>query len=150
MELTARVYRVCPFELSLDAAAWADAVIGDYNYVFDPVTRLKRLDNERFRRIALIVDEAHQLGDRVRDMLGMVLRRSVVKAALRRGGLAGNACQGFAVRGPRLGQGWSQTCRRTSTTRSGKSHGRRRSNAPSTGSWLLSRKPAWNPTRCPP
>ena len=82
VELTARVYRVCPFELSLDAAAWADAVIGDYNYVFDPVTRLKRLDNERFRRIALIVDEAHQLGDRVRDMLGMVLRRSVVKAAL--------------------------------------------------------------------
>ena len=30
-------YQVCPFELSLDASLFADAVIGDYNYVFDPV-----------------------------------------------------------------------------------------------------------------
>lgn len=82
VEQAAREHCVCPFELSLDAAAWADAVIGDYNYVFDPVIRLKRLDNERFRRIGLIVDEAHQLGDRVRDMLGMRLSRSVVKAAI--------------------------------------------------------------------
>ena len=82
VEQVAREHCVCPFELSLDAAAWADAVIGDYNYVFDPVIRLKRLDNERFRRIGMIVDEAHQLGDRVRDMLGMRLRRSVVKAAI--------------------------------------------------------------------
>ncbi len=34
---------VCPFELSLDAAVWSDIVICDYNYVFDPVVRLKRL-----------------------------------------------------------------------------------------------------------
>ena len=95
VESVARANRVCPFELSLDAAAWADAVIGDYNYVFDPVTRLKRLDNERFRRIALIVDEAHQLGDRVRDMLGMALRRSVVKAALREAGLPAALAKGL-------------------------------------------------------
>ena len=82
VEAVAGAHRVCPFELSLDTAAWADAVIGDYNYVFDPVVRLKRLDNERFRRVSLIVDEAHQLGDRVRDMLGMCLDRAVVKAAL--------------------------------------------------------------------
>ena len=29
-------HQVCPFELQLDAALFADAVIGDYNYVFDP------------------------------------------------------------------------------------------------------------------
>ena len=82
VESAARAHRVCPFELSLDAAAWADVVIGDYSYVFDPVIRLKRLDNERFRRVALIVDEAHQLGERARDMLGMTLRREAIKAAL--------------------------------------------------------------------
>ena len=82
VEAVARRHRVCPFELSLDAAAWADAVICDYNYVFDPVVALKRLDNAVFRRVGLIVDEAHQLGDRVRGMLGMNLRQALVKAAL--------------------------------------------------------------------
>ena len=95
VERVAREHRVCPFELSLDAAAWADAVIGDYNYVFDPVIRLKRLDNERFRRIGLIVDEAHQLGDRVRDMLGMRLGRSVVAAAIAEPGMAPTLAKGL-------------------------------------------------------
>ena len=95
VEHVAREHCVCPFELSLDAAAWADAVIGDYNYVFDPVIRLKRLDNERFRRIGLIVDEAHQLGDRVRDMLGMRLRRSVVKAAIEEPGISASLAKGL-------------------------------------------------------
>ena len=95
VEQVAREHCVCPFELSLDTAAWADAVIGDYNYVFDPVIRLKRLDNERFRRIGLIVDEAHQLGDRVRDMLGMRLRRSVVKAAIEEPGISASLAKGL-------------------------------------------------------
>ena len=95
VEAVARAHRVCPFELSLDTAAWADAVIGDYNYVFDPVVRLKRLDNERFRRVSLIVDEAHQLGDRVRDMLGMCLDRAVVKAALAEQGLPAPLAKGL-------------------------------------------------------
>ena len=95
VEQVAREHRVCPFELSLDTAAWADAVIGDYNYVFDPVIRLKRLDNERFRRIGVIVDEAHQLGDRVRDMLGMRLRRSVVKAAMAEPGIPPSLAKGL-------------------------------------------------------
>ncbi len=38
----AREYRVCPFEMSLDTATWADDIIGDYNYVFDPNVYLKR------------------------------------------------------------------------------------------------------------
>ena len=35
-------YRVCPFELGLDASLFADTIIGDYNYVFDPRVNLKR------------------------------------------------------------------------------------------------------------
>lgn len=39
---TARQFSVCPFELGLDLSEWCDVVIGDYNYLFDPVVHLKR------------------------------------------------------------------------------------------------------------
>ena len=91
IEAVARAHRVCPFALSVEAASWADVVVCDYNYVFDPVAQLTRLRNEALRpgagRIGLIVDEAHQLGERVRDMLGVRLERGAVKAALREPGL---------------------------------------------------------------
>ncbi len=73
-------HTVCPFELSLDAALWADVVIGDYNYVFDPVVRLQRFAEEN--DALLLIDEAHQLAPRTADMLSFELRRSVLQAAL--------------------------------------------------------------------
>ena len=82
IERTAERHAVCPFELSLDAAAWADVVICDYNYVFDPVVRLERLSAPPFKRVGLLVDEAHQLGDRVRGMLSTSLERAALKRAL--------------------------------------------------------------------
>ena len=33
---------VCPFEMSLDISLWSDAIICDYNYVFDPNVYLRR------------------------------------------------------------------------------------------------------------
>jgi len=81
IERIAMAHRVCPFELSLDAAVWADIVICDYNYVFDPVVRLKRLAGVTNDRIALLIDEAHQLGDRVRDALSTRLSRSLLGRA---------------------------------------------------------------------
>ncbi len=82
VERTASQHTVCPFELSLDAAAWADVVVCDYNYVFDPIVRLERLAVPPFSRVGLLVDEAHQLGDRVRGMLSTSLKRSAGKRAL--------------------------------------------------------------------
>ena len=76
----ARQHEVCPFELSLDAAPWSDVVIGDYNYLFDPVVRLQRLAGDP--ATAVLVDESHQLSPRVRDMLSLSLRRDAVKQAL--------------------------------------------------------------------
>lgn len=87
VEAVAWEHEVCPFELSLDVAAWADVVVCDYNYVFDPIVRLTRLDNPLFERVGLIVDEAHQLGDRVRDMLGSSLSRPAMRAALAESGV---------------------------------------------------------------
>ncbi|MDF2925690.1 MAG: ATP-dependent helicase [Paenibacillaceae bacterium] len=68
VERYARKHHVCPFELSLDAAYAADAVIGDYNYVFDPRISLKRLWEEDKKKTAVLVDEAHNLPDRAREM----------------------------------------------------------------------------------
>ena len=52
------------------------------NYVFDPVVRLERLAAPPFGRVGLLVDEAHQLGDRVRGMLSTSLTRAALKRAL--------------------------------------------------------------------
>jgi DNA excision repair protein ERCC-2 len=63
----AKQNRLCPFELSIDLSHWCDVVIGDYNYLYDPVVNLQfqeRFENETI----LLVDEAHHLIDRVRDM----------------------------------------------------------------------------------
>ncbi|EIT84735.1 helicase c2 [Fictibacillus macauensis ZFHKF-1] len=69
-------HRLCPFEFSLDLAYIADAVIGDYNYIFDPRVSLKRMSDERKRETALLVDEAHNLVDRGREMFSAVLMQS--------------------------------------------------------------------------
>jgi DNA excision repair protein ERCC-2 len=76
----AQAHQVCPFELSLDASVWCDVVVGDYNYVFDPVVRLQRFAGDP--ETALLVDEAHQLAPRVRDMLSLCVTRQEVKLAL--------------------------------------------------------------------
>ena len=81
IEAVARTHTVCPFELSLDTAAWADAVVCDYNYVFDPVVRLRRLVTTGGGRTALLVDEAHQLAARVREMLSVRLERAAIRRA---------------------------------------------------------------------
>lgn len=67
-------YRVCPFELCLDAASWADNVICDYNYVFDPQVYLKRFFAEgRKENYLFLVDEAHNLVERAREMYSQTL-----------------------------------------------------------------------------
>ncbi|HLD30435.1 MAG TPA: PD-(D/E)XK nuclease family protein, partial [bacterium] len=76
--------RICPFELSLDASLSADLIICDYNYVFDPVVRLKRFFemNKGFEYI-LLADEAHNLVPRGREMFSASLFKSRL-APLRR------------------------------------------------------------------
>ena len=62
-------YQVCPFELSLAVAVWCDAIICDYNYVFDPNVALKRFfDGSKTRDYVFLVDEAHNLVERAREM----------------------------------------------------------------------------------
>lgn len=75
IEKYARKHTVCPFEMSLDAAYGVDAVICDYNYIFDPRVSLKRLTGERKHQTVLLIDEAHNLIDRAREMYSAVLEK---------------------------------------------------------------------------
>jgi DNA excision repair protein ERCC-2 len=68
LEAVARKHQVCPFELSLDVSVWSDAVICDYNYVFDPQVYLRRHFAEDGGDYGFLVDEAHNLVDRAREM----------------------------------------------------------------------------------
>ena len=62
-------HTVCPFELSLDAALFADAVICDYNYVYDPNVYLKRFFGvKKSSDYVFLTDEAHNLVERGREM----------------------------------------------------------------------------------
>lgn len=62
-------HKVCPFEFSLDLSLWCDCVIGDYNYVFNPTSYLKRFFADGVRHdYVFLMDEAHNLVDRGRDM----------------------------------------------------------------------------------
>ncbi|WP_059170589.1 ATP-dependent DNA helicase [Bacillus sp. FJAT-27445] len=76
VEEYARKHSVCPFEFSLDLAYLADVVICDYNYIYDPRVSLKRLFDEKRKRTALLVDEAHNLPDRAREMYSATLQKS--------------------------------------------------------------------------
>ncbi len=62
-------HEVCPFEMCLDTATWTDAVIGDYNYAFDPTSSLKRFfATDTHNDYTFLIDEAHNLVDRGREM----------------------------------------------------------------------------------
>ena len=84
---------LCPFEFSLALCEIADLVVCDYNYAFDPQVRLSRVF-DRPRGVTLLVDEAHNLPDRAREMLSgeislrrlLEFRRAASKA-LGRGGV---------------------------------------------------------------
>ncbi|MDA7916319.1 hypothetical protein N9B94_03700, partial [Verrucomicrobia bacterium] len=81
IEAIARSHVVCPFELSLDAATWSDVVIGDFNHAFDPRARLKRFfDDKVTESYGLLVDEAHHLPDRGREMFSAELSRADCRA----------------------------------------------------------------------
>ena len=74
IEAYAKKYQVCPFELTLDCSLFADGVIGDYNYLFDPHVYLKRFFGEGGSGNSIfLIDEAHNLVERGREMYSAVL-----------------------------------------------------------------------------
>ncbi|MCY6372091.1 ATP-dependent DNA helicase [Clostridium ganghwense] len=78
IEEYAAKHKVCPFEFSLDLANYADCVICDYNYAFDPRVHLKRFFAEGSTDCAFLVDEAHNLVDRGREMFSAELSKKEI------------------------------------------------------------------------
>lgn len=64
----ARREEVCPFEVQLELTSRADAIVADYNYVFEPAAALRHLTGEDLREAILLIDEAHNLPDRARQI----------------------------------------------------------------------------------
>ncbi|MCH5275559.1 MAG: ATP-dependent DNA helicase [Lachnospiraceae bacterium] len=75
VEEYAKKHRVCPFEFCLDMSLFADGIICDYNYVFDPHVYLRRFFGEGVQggSYLFLVDEAHNLLERGREMYSAVL-----------------------------------------------------------------------------
>ena len=61
-------HQVCPYYLSQELARWSDVVIADYNYYFDLSGLLFGLCQFNQWRVAVLVDEAHNMVERARQM----------------------------------------------------------------------------------
>ena len=73
-------FSLCPFELSLELSLWADCIICDINYVFDPRVFLRRYFTKKSNAYTFLIDEAHNLVDRSRDMYSsQIIRSSYLK-----------------------------------------------------------------------
>jgi len=68
MRAIALSHQVCPYYLSQEMARWADVVIADYNYYFDLSGLLFGLAQFNQWRVAVLVDEAHNMVERTRQM----------------------------------------------------------------------------------
>ena len=82
----AKKWQVCPYELALDLSELCEVVICDYNYAFSPSVYLRRYFSEGIphtegHRYIFLIDEAHNLPDRARDMYSGSLSLSAVIAA---------------------------------------------------------------------
>ncbi len=86
IESYARKHTVCPFELSLDLTLWSDLIVCDYNYLFNPAVYLKRFFQERKGDYVFLIDEAHNLVDRGREMFSATIHKSGFLALKRTAG----------------------------------------------------------------
>ncbi len=78
IEETARRHTLCPFEFSLDLALWADCIICDYNYAFDPRVYLRRFFDHGRQPYTFLIDESHNLPDRARSMYSSEIDKRTV------------------------------------------------------------------------
>ena len=79
----ALTHAVCPYELELAYSELCDFIICDFNYLFDPVVYIKRFFTEG-GRYAFLIDEAHNLAERSREMFSSELSVTDIDTLLAR------------------------------------------------------------------
>jgi Rad3-related DNA helicase len=72
----AQAHSVCPYYLGQELVRWSDVVVGDYNHFFDLNALLFRLTQSEGWRVSVLVDEAHNLVERSRQMYTAELDQS--------------------------------------------------------------------------
>jgi DNA excision repair protein ERCC-2 len=83
IEKLARQFEVCPYELAGDLLPWVDTVIGDLHYVYSLYGSLAGVMESGGKRWTVLLDEAHNLPGRARDMYGANLSKSGLMRAKR-------------------------------------------------------------------
>lgn len=69
-------YGLCSYELSLELSEWCELVVCDYNYLFDLQAYLRRyFETAPSARFVFLIDEAHNLPDRAREMYSCTLEK---------------------------------------------------------------------------
>ena len=91
VQAVALAHQVCPYYLSQELARWADVVVGDYHYYFDSSALLHHLAQANGWRVALLVDEAHNLVERGRKMYTAELQPERLALARRSPGARASA-----------------------------------------------------------
>ena len=78
-------YILCPYEISCQMAKKADVIIADYNHIFNSSIREQLFEkiNAQLENSIIIVDEAHNLPDRLRGMLSEVISDKTIEYAVR-------------------------------------------------------------------
>ncbi len=66
-------HKICAFEFSLFLSYYCDIIIADYNYVFDPHARLVRYFEDDTYKPKVLVDEAHNLISRSKEMYSAMI-----------------------------------------------------------------------------
>lgn len=74
LQTLADAHAICPYYLTQELVQWADMVVCDYHYHFDTTALLPALTQQEGWRTAMLVDEAHNLVDRARDMYSAALQ----------------------------------------------------------------------------
>lgn len=76
----AEKYSVCAYELSLELSEWCELIVCDYNYLFDLQVYLRRYFTAPDAKYIFLIDEAHNLPDRAREMYSSTLERSMFRS----------------------------------------------------------------------
>ena len=74
----AEKYKVCPFMLETELVWFADLVVCDYNYIFDPKVSVK-ISSCLSGNDVILVDEAHNLADRLRNIYSATVNIDTIK-----------------------------------------------------------------------
>ncbi|MGA1288194.1 MAG: ATP-dependent DNA helicase [Rubrivivax sp.] len=80
----ALTHGICPYYLGQDLQRWADVLVGDVHHLFDPNGQVWALSRALEWRLAALIDEAHNLVDRARDMYSASLSLAALHAAMAR------------------------------------------------------------------